>query len=66
MNLLTSSVLVALLLASLTELRASEVHDLRCEYLAAPLGLDVGKPRLSWVTKASWARTGPGLLFAES
>jgi len=55
-----------MLLASLAALKVSEVRDLRCEYLAAPLGLDVGKPRLSWVTKASWARTGPGLLFAES
>lgn len=28
---------------------AAEVHGLRCEYLSNPLGIDVLKPRLSWV-----------------
>jgi alpha-L-rhamnosidase len=27
--------------------------DLRCEYLANPLGIDVDKPRLSWVCQSS-------------
>jgi alpha-L-rhamnosidase len=30
------------------------VTDLRCEYLADPLGIDVVQPRLSWRLEASW------------
>jgi len=33
-----------------------KVTDLRCEYLAEPLGLDVAQPRLSWRLEASDAR----------
>jgi len=52
MNTLTTRAplaLAALLLAPLSTLHAVEVRDLRCEYLAAPLGVDVARPRLSWV-----------------
>jgi len=42
-------VLADLLLAPLVSLRAAEVTNLRCEYRANPLGIDVVKPRLSWV-----------------
>ena len=27
--------------------------DLRCEYLVNPLGVDVGKPRLSWISESN-------------
>ena len=30
------------------------VADLRCEYLADPLGIDVVQPRLSWKLEAQW------------
>ena len=43
--------LAALLLALQAALHAVEVRDLRCEYLADPLGIDVEKPRLSWMTE---------------
>lgn len=52
MNQLRLFTLAALLLSSLAALKASEVRNLRCEYLAAPLGLDVRKPRLSWVIES--------------
>jgi alpha-L-rhamnosidase len=29
--------------------RAAAVEDLRCEYLKDPLGIDVARPRLSWI-----------------
>ena len=31
---------------------AIRAADLRCEYLANPLGIDVARPRLSWVIEA--------------
>ncbi|MCX6867489.1 MAG: hypothetical protein NTV46_14965 [Verrucomicrobia bacterium] len=31
---------------------AAELTNLRCEYLAGPLGIEVQKPRLSWVIKS--------------
>jgi alpha-L-rhamnosidase len=40
--------LTALLLSPLASLYAQGVANLRCEYLANPLGIDVAKPRLSW------------------
>ena len=46
------TLLTTLLLSPLVPLAASyaaEVRDLRCEYRTNPLGIDVGKPRLSWV-----------------
>ena len=33
----------------MTSLSAGAITDLRCEYLANPHGIDVTKPRLSWV-----------------
>ncbi|MCX6873131.1 MAG: family 78 glycoside hydrolase catalytic domain [Verrucomicrobia bacterium] len=41
--------LTALLLAPLAALHAADVRGLRCEYRDNPLGIDVEKPRLSWV-----------------
>ena len=32
---------------------AAELTSLRCEYLADPLGIDVEKPRLSWVVESA-------------
>jgi len=49
MNKLKSFIFAALLLAPLAALHADEVANLRCEYLENPLGIDVPKPRLSWV-----------------
>jgi hypothetical protein len=43
--------LAALLLALQAALHAVEVRSLRCEYLKEPLGIDVEKPRLSWMTE---------------
>ena len=40
---------IPLLHAQPSAIRAS---DLRCEYLANPLGIDVAHPRLSWVVEA--------------
>ena len=34
-----------------------EVTQLRCEYRENPLGIDVAKPRLSWITDSSGLRT---------
>ena len=31
-----------------------QVKDLRCEYLADPLGIDVAQPRLSWKLQSQW------------
>ena len=39
------------LLASLAVLHAAEVRELRCENRENPLGVDVVKPRLSWIIK---------------
>ena len=52
MNRLSSFTIAALLLASLTALQAAEVANLRCESLTNPLGIDVVKPRLSWVIES--------------
>jgi alpha-L-rhamnosidase len=48
----TRALLAALLLAPLAALPAADVTNLRCEYLNNPLGIDVLKPRLSWVSEA--------------
>lgn len=45
----TLSLLAVLLLASPAPLHAADVANLRCEYQNNPLGIDVEKPRLSWV-----------------
>ncbi|MCX6997428.1 MAG: family 78 glycoside hydrolase catalytic domain [Kiritimatiellaeota bacterium] len=41
----------------LATLHAVEVRDLRCEYLADPLGIDVAKPRLNWVIEDGGQRS---------
>lgn len=45
----TLALLTVLLLVPLVALRAAEVRGLRCEYRENPLGIDVAKPRLSWI-----------------
>jgi len=57
MNKLTSIILAALLLAPVAFLHAAEVANLRCEYLKDPLGIDVPKPRLSWVMEDGGQKT---------
>jgi|APIni6443716594_1056825.scaffolds.fasta_scaffold163545_2 alpha-L-rhamnosidase len=52
MNRLASLIFAALLSAPLASLHAAEVAKLRCEYLKDPLGIDVAKPRLSWVIES--------------
>ncbi len=37
------------LVAGIPSAQAADVTNPRCEYLVNPLGIDVGKPRLSWV-----------------
>ncbi len=49
MNKLQSITIAAMLSAPLASLHAAEVANLRCEYRENPLGIDVAKPRLSWV-----------------
>ncbi len=46
-----------MLFAPLTFLHATEVADLRCEYRENPLGIDVVKPRLSWVIEDGGPRS---------
>jgi hypothetical protein len=43
------SLVIALPLLLATSLHGAAVEHLRCEYGTAPLGVDVAKPRLSWV-----------------
>ena len=49
MTRFSSCIFAALLLAPLASLHAAEVANLRCEYRENPLGIDVVKPRLSWL-----------------
>jgi len=45
------------------------VENLRCEYLENPLGIDVDKPRLSWITKSNqrgWIQNTYQILIASS
>jgi alpha-L-rhamnosidase len=58
MNKLTSFILAVLLLAPVAALHAAEVASLRCEYRENPLGIDVAKPRLSWVLEEMEQGTG--------
>jgi alpha-L-rhamnosidase len=63
MNKLTSFFFAFLLLTSLAGLpwgcqtspnqQATVVANLRCEYLANPLGIDVARPRLSWIIESN-------------
>jgi alpha-L-rhamnosidase len=57
MKKLTSFIFSALLLVPLITLHAAEVTNLRCEYLKDPLGIDLAKPRLSWVIEDRGQRT---------
>ena len=41
--------IAAALLSCMSDARAVDAAKLRCEYLSDPLGIDVVKPRLSWV-----------------
>ena len=43
------STLLILISAFSISASAVEISDLRCEYRANPLGIDAGKPRLSWI-----------------
>jgi len=73
MNRLASFIIAALLLTSLAGLfwgcqtkptqQAAEVTTLRCEYLTNPLGIDVTRPRLSWVMEVGGQRSAS---FAKS
>ena len=49
MTRLTCFIFAAMLLAPLASLHAADVANLRCEYRENPLGIDVPRPRLSWV-----------------
>ena len=49
--------IAVLLLSALYAANAAEVTDLRCEYLMNPIGIDVGKPRLSWKTEVGSQRS---------
>jgi alpha-L-rhamnosidase len=53
MNKLTFFMFAALLLAPPSVLHAADLANLRCEYLADPLGIDVTQPRLSWVMESA-------------
>ena len=47
----------ATLLSGITDADASALTKLRCEYLSDPLGIDVARPRLSWVIIDSGQRS---------
>ena len=49
---LTALILAVLLLAPVASLHATSVGNLRCEFRENPLGIDVAKPRLSWVIES--------------
>ena len=38
---------------------ATQIADLRCEYLVDPLGIDEKIPRLSWLMQSVTARCAP-------
>jgi len=55
-SIMTRSLLIvciALLVAPLAALHAADLTNLRCEYRANPLGIDVPQPRLSWVMESA-------------
>ena len=62
MNNVIQFTLAALLLAPLAGFSATDVTNLRCEYRENPLGIDVAKPRLSWIIEDGGQKTeGRGL-----
>jgi hypothetical protein len=48
-------------LLPLVSLQADNVVNLRCEYLKDPLGMDVARPRLSWVIAAPQSEIKRGI-----
>lgn len=50
--------LAALLVVPMASLHAAGVTNLRCEYLDDPLGIDVKKPRLSWMFEEGEQESG--------
>jgi len=52
-NTLARLILSILLLAPLAVLHAADVANLRCEYRENPLGIDLPKPRLSWIIEST-------------
>lgn len=48
----TTTIIMALIITTLSSIAGSTVEHLRCEYLEAPLGIDVRTPRLSWELSA--------------
>ena len=53
--LLAQMMVVPALAAGLPQLLSDvQVTDLRCEYLADPLGIDAAQPRLSWKLESQW------------
>ena len=61
MSRLSYFALALLLSAPIASLHATGVANLRCEYLDNPLGIDVAKPRLSWVIADSRSETPRGV-----
>ena len=51
-NKLTFLTLAVLLLMPLAALQATGLANLRCEFRVNPLGIDVPRPRLSWVIES--------------
>jgi len=63
--------LTALVLILIAGICSAEVmvENLRCEYLQNPLGIDVVKPRLSWITESNqrgWMQSAYQILVASS
>ncbi len=59
----------ALLVLNCNLLQSANVYNLRCEYLVNPLGVDVAKPRLSWMLnsqKRGETQTAYEVLVASS
>ena len=50
------------LVVGIPSAQAADVTNLCCEYLVNPLGIDVGKPRLSWVTRVGLARAAANMM----
>ncbi|MEI7902571.1 MAG: glycoside hydrolase family 78 protein [bacterium] len=59
-RILTFGLMMIGLLAGIPSAQAADATNLRCEYLANPLGIDVMKPRLSWVIEERGQGTGDG------
>lgn len=53
-SILASTLSVFLLaVGSMTQAHATDIEQLRCEYLVNPLGIDAAHPRLSWIITSS-------------